>query len=615
MSDVLLAQKWENEDPTGWWISEKLDGVRALWRGGEFSSRGDNKFACPDWFKKKMPSGCILDGEIWGGRGQFQKTVGIVKSSSRGNEWDFMTFMIFDCLDEGGRNIEGQPFEQRLEAVKRITSGSTVAKCVPMERCRGKEHLTEALAQVEERGGEGLMLRCPGSKYEHRRSKSLLKVKTFHDEEAIVVGHDGGSGRLEGMCGALLCETPDKRRFKVGSGLSDAQRRDPPRVNSVITYRYQELTNANIPRFPTLAGERADLTWAQICAKYVPPGPKKDAALKKKHSILFDEASAPSSSSASAAISSPVPQAEGAPKRSLKRQLSDMDARQLGTAEQDLDDFGFEDMMPPIACHPTKKPHSEAASKESDGLPVCVYGQKCYRKNPAHFMEFAHPWTDKENEAATSTASKAAERPSFAEDAAAIFDAETLPGPLDIEAAPALPPVPPPAIPEPAVALFQKASSATSVPVASVPELDVRMLEVRNLLASMLKDAKQPAARTHLDKLLKLSGEPVEICKVAELAAGSHEAPGAPEAPRAVQPAVISSGHSPPRSLASALLSAEPGAEATTAGTDLPPVLDPKAKLAQELSKMGFPDDGIHEALKHCSTADESVDWLLARSM
>ena len=114
-------------------------------------------------------------------------------------------------------------------------------------------------------------------------------MKTFYDEEAIVVGHAGGTGRVAGMCGALLCETPDKRRFKVGSGLSDAQRRDPPQLNAVITYRYQELTQDNIPRFPTLVGERNDMTWAQICAAYVAPGPRKAGAMKKTHTILFDQ--------------------------------------------------------------------------------------------------------------------------------------------------------------------------------------------------------------------------------------------------------------------------------------------------------------------------------------
>eukprot|EP00438_Fugacium_kawagutii_P032660 Skav216056 [mRNA] locus=scaffold2261:47400:49990:- [translate_table: standard] len=153
-------------------------------------------------------------------------------------------YMVFDCLEEGGINIENKPFETRLEAIKRICAtvdqkdaalilGVDIVavalpkKAVPMEKCANRDSLATALAdaswleeiwrRVEKRGGEGLMLRCPGrrermgdrgSKYEHRRSKTLLK-------EAIVVGHAGGTGRVAGMCGALLCETPDKRRFKA----------------------------------------------------------------------------------------------------------------------------------------------------------------------------------------------------------------------------------------------------------------------------------------------------------------------------------------------------------------------------------------------------------------
>eukprot|EP00435_Cladocopium_sp_Y103_P035167 s1483_g9.t1 len=396
MSDVLLAKKWENEDPTGWWISEKLDGVRAVWRNGEFCSRGDNTFACPEWFKRKMPAGCVLDGELWGGRGQFQKTVGITRSSSRHDEWKFLTYMVFDCLQEGGANIEHKPFETRLEAIKRICAtvdqNEAALKAVPMERCANRESLAAALADVEKRGGEGLMLRCPGSRYEHRRSKTLLKVKTFYDEEAIVVGHAGGTGRVAGWCGALLCETPDKRRFKVGSGLSDAQRQDPPVINAVITYRYQELTADNIPRFPTLVGERTDMTWSQICATYVPPRARKDMALKKTHSILFDDAQ-PCATGAS------VPSG-GPPAPVLKRGLSIIDGMQRGTAEEDLDDFGFEDMMPPVPP-PEKKPRqssSEVAAtlQTASEKSMCPFGRRCYRKNPAHFLEFQHPWRDEQ---------------------------------------------------------------------------------------------------------------------------------------------------------------------------------------------------------------------------
>jgi DNA ligase-1 len=51
------------------------------------------------------------------------------------------------------------------------------------------------------------------------------------------------------MCGALLMEGPDGQRFRLASGLSDAQRRAPPPLGSVVTYRYRERTPNGLPRF------------------------------------------------------------------------------------------------------------------------------------------------------------------------------------------------------------------------------------------------------------------------------------------------------------------------------------------------------------------------------
>lgn len=614
MSDVLLAKKWENEDPTGWWMSEKLDGVRAVWRNGEFGSRGDNTFACPEWFKKKMPKGCVLDGEIWGGRGQFQKTSGIVRSSGRHNEWEFLTYMVFDCLEEGGASIEHNPFEARMDAVRRICASSTAKdpalKPVPMEKCTNRAHLDSSLAEIEKRGGEGLMLRSPGSKYEHRRSKSLLKVKTFYDEECIVVGHAGGTGRVAGMCGALLCETPDKRRFKVGSGLSDAQRRDPPPLNSVITYRYQELTQDNIPRFPTLVGERSDMTWAQICSSYVAPGPRKAGAMKRTHTILFDQlepsaqASAASGASGSASGSRPA----------LKRGLTAMDAMQRGTAEEDLDDFGFDDMLPPVP--PEKKARLTPAEVPAlEERPVCPFGRRCYRKNPAHFLEFEHPWLDAENEAKDIGAVAV---PSLAK------TQETGPVPLTGARSPA---------PEPKSFVdVQAEAEAEALPERTwTKDPDMRMVAVRNLLSSMLEDAEMPEARKHLQQMLDFADSVPSVPSVPQGSPASVAPPGPPA------PAVTVSGDSRerPRSLASALLStttsealfevpllealgSAPGpaaaGSASSAGAPERHKEDPQSKLAGELTTMGFPEEGIREALLHCSNADEAVDWLLARS-
>jgi len=67
-----------------------------------------------------------------------------------------------------------------------------------------------------------MMVKDPKSLYEHKRSKKLLKVKTFQDTEATVLGHQKGEGRCSGMLGALECELDNGIKFKIGSGFNDA---------------------------------------------------------------------------------------------------------------------------------------------------------------------------------------------------------------------------------------------------------------------------------------------------------------------------------------------------------------------------------------------------------
>ena len=69
--DLLLLTKYRpGMDIAGWYMSEKLDGVRAYWNGRELLSRTGNRFAAPHWFTAGFPS-FELDGELWIGRGRF----------------------------------------------------------------------------------------------------------------------------------------------------------------------------------------------------------------------------------------------------------------------------------------------------------------------------------------------------------------------------------------------------------------------------------------------------------------------------------------------------------------------------------------------------------------
>jgi DNA ligase-1 len=252
---LLLAETWDGVlDPMDWWISEKLDGVRAYWDGTQFLSRLGNRYHASDWFTAQFP-GVPLDGELWIGRKQFQRTVSIVRRHDEPDLWRDVSFLVFDAP------AVPDTFERRIEFAERVVRDqrSEFILFDPQLRCAGIAHLHDELSRVLSLGGEGLMLRQPESLYEPRRSSTLLKVKKFQDAEARVLEHQPGAGRHKGRLGALLVELPDGTHFAVGTGLTDAERESPPAIGSVITFKFQELSDAGVPRFPTYVGVRAEV--------------------------------------------------------------------------------------------------------------------------------------------------------------------------------------------------------------------------------------------------------------------------------------------------------------------------------------------------------------------
>ena len=251
---LLLAETWDNAaDLAGWWMSEKLDGVRAWWDGKQFLSRQGNLFHAPEWFVEGLPN-TVLDGELWIARKAFQRTVAVVRRQDKPETWNTVLFLVFDAPAAGG------PFEERLQFLADGFASwkPKYAAIHPHALCKGTDDLRAELARVEQLGGEGLMLRQPGSEYAAGRSSTLLKVKSFRDAEAVVVAHEPGKGRHKGRLGAVTARLPDGKLFSVGTGFSDRERADPPPVGSTITFRYQELSDAGIPRFPSYVRGRGN---------------------------------------------------------------------------------------------------------------------------------------------------------------------------------------------------------------------------------------------------------------------------------------------------------------------------------------------------------------------
>ena len=247
---VMLAKNYDGSDPTGWWMSEKLDGVRAIWKDGQLLSRNDKPFVAPKWFTEGLPRFLPLDGELWIDRGKFQETVSIVRKTVNIDEdaWNSIKYMVFDTP------ITQVRVQERFKVLKALSLPSFV-KVIPHSLCKGIDHLQEYYFDLLENDAEGVMLNAPNSLYEFKRSGNLRKYKPNYPDEAIVTGYQPGDGKYTGLVGALLCQWGD-RPIVLGSGLSDEDRINPPPVGTTVTFKYFGLTDGGNPRFPIYVVER-----------------------------------------------------------------------------------------------------------------------------------------------------------------------------------------------------------------------------------------------------------------------------------------------------------------------------------------------------------------------
>lgn len=237
-----------------YWVSEKLDGVRAYWDGQQFWSRGGSVYQAPAWFTENFPE-TRMDGELWMGRGRFAELSGAVRRLEPVDEsWRQIRFMVFDLPA-----IE-QPFSGRVAAMKALLLPSPSPYLAMVEQFRTTSHetLMATLVEVVGQGGEGLMLRRGDSLPTVGRSDDLLKVKQYQDAEAVIVAHLPGAGKFEGMLGSVRVERPDGRQFRIGTGFSDTERINPPPVGAVITYKHYGFTATGLPRFASFMRVRAD---------------------------------------------------------------------------------------------------------------------------------------------------------------------------------------------------------------------------------------------------------------------------------------------------------------------------------------------------------------------
>jgi len=239
--NLLLLKVYKNQDLKGWVMSEKLDGIRAYWNGKKLISRGGKVIHAPSWFTKDFPP-FEIDGELWSRRKNFENISSVVRDKEPSKEWHQISYNIFEVPHASGglfaRLAKVKPYEsKRLKIIVQIP-------------IKSKKDMLVYLHKLERKGAEGLVVRDPLAPYIDVRTSKALKVKSFLDDECRVIGYTKGKGKYLGMIGALKCELISGVLFKIGSGFSDAERKNPPPIGSRVTFKYKELTKYKKPRFP-----------------------------------------------------------------------------------------------------------------------------------------------------------------------------------------------------------------------------------------------------------------------------------------------------------------------------------------------------------------------------
>lgn len=258
-------------------MSEKLDGVRALWDGRTLKTRKGYTIKTPKFFTRGFPP-FALDGELFIARDKFNELSALINKDEPSNLlWHSVTYNVFDVpkskqmgllarLGELEKFINaqeaGQKTGQNLEpkgektAVQKDELNSTLnlnsrLKIIPQIPIINEKHLQDYYQKVLSQGGEGLVVRLESAIYESGRSDNALKLKPWSDKECKIIGYTKGKGKYENAMGAVLCEDLEsKKRFKIGTGFKDEFRFNPPPLGTLITYKFNGYTKKGLPKFP-----------------------------------------------------------------------------------------------------------------------------------------------------------------------------------------------------------------------------------------------------------------------------------------------------------------------------------------------------------------------------
>ncbi|WP_078415183.1 DNA ligase, partial [Campylobacter pinnipediorum] len=172
----------KDQNISGWYASEKLDGIRAYWDGKNLQSRQGKIINAPSYFLKALPD-FALDGELYTKTDEFEKIQSIVMDQiPNEKEWENITYNVFDVPNTNGGLIKRlKVLNDYIDKNNNNNNIQRYIKLIPQRLIKDKKELDSFLDEIISSGGEGVVIREPNSKYIKSRSNLNLKYKRFID--------------------------------------------------------------------------------------------------------------------------------------------------------------------------------------------------------------------------------------------------------------------------------------------------------------------------------------------------------------------------------------------------------------------------------------------------
>ena len=174
----------------------------------------------------------VFDGEVMSD--DFQTLMKQVHRKE-GAQTEDSYLAVFDMLtlDEfnaGGTKLDAKERRIRLTTIRPLFNYRIQlvdATLIDMDSDEGQVKFNEMNKLALDEGYEGLMIKPISEGYKCKRSHAWLKIKPFIEVTLKVVDLEEGTGKNEGLLGALVVEGEDDGKFfklNVGSGLTDENR-------------------------------------------------------------------------------------------------------------------------------------------------------------------------------------------------------------------------------------------------------------------------------------------------------------------------------------------------------------------------------------------------------